>query len=587
MTCLGHKPPQLAGKSAQTDFAFAQRTGGIALAFHACLDARDKRGIFRIHLPVDPPIEVAGGLHLPAIIRQRIADFADQRLGRGNGKELHEIDLIGINIEGHIGPELEIKPMTLAAFGQVGNRRQKLLIGALRDVGRRPFDQITPHPIDMVMRFDPVTAPEQAGQPGVRDRDVKAIGIIVGHVFPVHGARAKRDPAKRPHLGKTVGRDHRLIRRHHLRDTGAIAFQAHKDEALPDLKFNRLERQPRHVQPRIIPLARNTGQPPVPFIGPAMIGADKFFSTAAYPIGNPRRTMTADIVKSPNLTIIPRNDDHAFAQIVKAVPVTRLGDVIHMAYDLPAWPNHLCHFRLEEVRIMIDPAGQALPVQQVKIGCARFNSGCHAYFLAIHSYNNMTNPRQSFVRAEPDARRQSLIEACARCLANLGPGGTSVRAICTEAGVSPGLLRHYFTGIDALIRETYLWTGTQVTAALEDAVAQAGPMPRARLMAYLTASFRPPIASPELLATWLAFWSLTKTDKAIAAVHTEIYRDYRIRLEDLISAVDSRSRDHRLTAVALTALIDGLWLELSLGSTPFTPAEAGILAERWLDSLLG
>ncbi len=199
----------------------------------------------------------------------------------------------------------------------------------------------------------------------------------------------------------------------------------------------------------------------------------------------------------------------------------------------------------------------------------------------------MVSPRQSFVRAEPDARRQSLIEACARCLATLGPSGTSVRTICTAAGVSPGLLRHYFSGIDALICETYRVTGAQVSAALSRAVAQADPHPRARLLAYLTASFRPPIASPDLLATWLAFWSLTKTDPAVAAVHAEIYRDYREGLEALIAAFDLGAGDHRLTAIALTALIDGLWLELSLGCAPFTPDEAAVLAERWLEALLG
>lgn len=195
--------------------------------------------------------------------------------------------------------------------------------------------------------------------------------------------------------------------------------------------------------------------------------------------------------------------------------------------------------------------------------------------------------RQSFVRAEPDARRQSLVEACARSLASRGASGTSVRAICTEAGVSPGLLRHYFSGIDALVAETYRWTGARVSSALESAVAQAPATPRARLLAYLTASFRPPIADPDLLATWLAFWSLTKTDPVIATVHAEIYRDYRQALEALITALDPKARNNRLTAIALTALVDGLWLELSLGSAPFTPDEAALLAERWLDSLLG
>lgn len=194
------------------------------------------------------------------------------------------------------------------------------------------------------------------------------------------------------------------------------------------------------------------------------------------------------------------------------------------------------------------------------------------------------SPRQAFTRDAPDARRLSLIEACAHSLATLGASGTSVRSICTQAGVSPGLLRHYFDGIDALIAATYRWTGDRVQAALDAAVAMAPNAPRARLLAYLTASFAPPIADPELLATWLAFWSLTKTDARIAALHAEIYADYRGGLEALIAPV--ARGDHRLTTVALTALVDGLWLELSLGNPPFTREEAGHLAEKWLDALI-
>jgi TetR/AcrR family transcriptional regulator, transcriptional repressor of bet genes len=33
-------------------------------------------------------------------------------------------------------------------------------------------------------------------------------------------------------------------------------------------------------------------------------------------------------------------------------------------------------------------------------------------------------------------------------------------------------------------------------------------------------------------------------------------------------------------------LVDGLWLELSLGNASFTVDEAEALAEKWLDSLL-
>ena len=195
----------------------------------------------------------------------------------------------------------------------------------------------------------------------------------------------------------------------------------------------------------------------------------------------------------------------------------------------------------------------------------------------------MQTERQAFTRESADTRREALIVACAQSLAGSGVQGTTVRAICTAAGVSPGLLRHYFDGIDALIAATYRWTGDRVQKALADAVAAAPQNPRDRLLAYLTASFAPPIADPDLLATWLAFWALTKTDAKIAQLHGEIYRDYRSDLEALLA--DYQPGDQRLTAVALTALVDGLWLELSLGNAPFSRAEAGHLVERWLDAL--
>lgn len=148
------------------------------------------------------------------------------------------------------------------------------------------------------------------------------------------------------------------------------------------------------------------------------------------------------------------------------------------------------------------------------------------------------------------------------------------------------MLRHYFSGVSDAIAQAYRWTGERVEQALAQAVAEAGSDPRARLLAYLAASFRPPIADPQLLATWLAFWSMTPVDQGIGALHAEIYGEFRGGIEGLILALRSDMQDARLPAVALTALIDGLWLELSLGKAPFTPEEAEGLVGKWLDALL-
>lgn len=197
----------------------------------------------------------------------------------------------------------------------------------------------------------------------------------------------------------------------------------------------------------------------------------------------------------------------------------------------------------------------------------------------------MSNP-PAFRRSEPDARRADLIAATARVLAREGTGGASVRAIAVEAGVSPGLVGHYFAGIDALVAATYAHVEHTVSEALDTAVAAAGPDPRARLDAFVTASFSPPIASGELLATWTAFWSLVRSRDDIARQHDEQYAAFRARLESLLAECGLPAPRLRHAAIAITALVDGLWLELCLSPQAFSADEAGTIARSVLDALI-
>lgn len=192
----------------------------------------------------------------------------------------------------------------------------------------------------------------------------------------------------------------------------------------------------------------------------------------------------------------------------------------------------------------------------------------------------------AFRREDPDARRASLIEACARVLAREGMGGTSVRAIAVEAGVSPGLIGHYFGGVDALVAATYAQVEARVAAALDQAVAAAGPDPRARLDAYVSASLLPPIADSDLLSTWIAFWSLVRARPEIAALHDEQYGRFRTDLEKLLAQSGVNQTALRQTAIAITALVDGLWLELCLSPTTFAAGEAAAIARSGLAALI-
>jgi TetR/AcrR family transcriptional repressor of bet genes len=194
--------------------------------------------------------------------------------------------------------------------------------------------------------------------------------------------------------------------------------------------------------------------------------------------------------------------------------------------------------------------------------------------------------RAAFTRASASERRQALIDATADTLARKGAGGVSVREICARAGVSPGLLRHYFSGIDALLAATYARTCADVEQALADAADAAGADPRDRLLAYIAASFAPPIATADLLATWIGFWGLVRSSPAMADIHAGHNRRIRETVESLVRAAAGDRIDTSRAAVGLCAMIDGLWLDLTLAPAGLTAAAARQVARDWIDALI-
>lgn len=190
-------------------------------------------------------------------------------------------------------------------------------------------------------------------------------------------------------------------------------------------------------------------------------------------------------------------------------------------------------------------------------------------------------------RATPEARRDDLIRATLESLAEDGREGASVRKIAARAGVSVGLINHYFEGVDELVAEAYRSLAGSLRQSALEAVEQAGHDPRARLSAFFRSNFAEPTLDYQVLHVWLAFWSMTRRSPVVQAVHDETYGAYRAMLEELLGALQTPPRfNHRMAAIGLSALIDGLWLEWCLNQKTFTPEEAVSLCESAIESLL-
>lgn len=199
-----------------------------------------------------------------------------------------------------------------------------------------------------------------------------------------------------------------------------------------------------------------------------------------------------------------------------------------------------------------------------------------------------------FRRQLPEERRRALILATIECLKRFGHEGLSLRTISAAAGVSAGLINHHFPNKDELVAAAYRYFNGELVAGMLAAVASAADSPRARLQAFLHASFSPPNLDADVLAVWVVFWGLYRHSRLIQRVHHETHEDYvrlvRSMLADLMREARSKGprtsrADLRLAAIGLTALVDGLWLEWCLEPGTFRPAAAVALCEAWVGSL--
>lgn len=194
-----------------------------------------------------------------------------------------------------------------------------------------------------------------------------------------------------------------------------------------------------------------------------------------------------------------------------------------------------------------------------------------------------------FRRAPPTVRREALIEATLACLRKYGHEGLSVRRIGAAAGVSPGLITHHFPSVSDLIAASYESLSMSLLQSIDQHARDADTSARERLRRFYEASFAPALLDPGLFDTWLVFWSMISHDAGVRAVHDRTYAAYRAALESLLGQLHRSDGIPRFrlrpAAIALSALLDGLWIEASINPRTFKPAEAVALCEDWTSAL--
>jgi TetR/AcrR family transcriptional regulator, transcriptional repressor of bet genes len=188
-------------------------------------------------------------------------------------------------------------------------------------------------------------------------------------------------------------------------------------------------------------------------------------------------------------------------------------------------------------------------------------------------------------RQTPDLRRQDLLAVTISCLAQLGPRGTTGREICRRAGVSHGLLRHYFSNPDNLLLETYQELCDSFIARFEQELAAGHEDPWKTIDRLFEVHFSDEWSNPDILGAWIAFWTLVRNNAEFAAVSVSYNARLHALLDQAVARLPAGPVPPRDIVALVSATMDGLWLDYSLSSERLTRARALDLARTMLRRL--
>jgi TetR/AcrR family transcriptional regulator, transcriptional repressor of bet genes len=201
----------------------------------------------------------------------------------------------------------------------------------------------------------------------------------------------------------------------------------------------------------------------------------------------------------------------------------------------------------------------------------------------------MAVERRAYRREGEERRREALISAAMELVSEGGPAAATVRAIAERAGVTPGLIRHYFSGKEELSRTAYLALMGKMVTDNEQAMEAVSGDTMTKLAICVVTWLRPPVMDPNALLVWAGFLPLIISDQAMREAHGKTYRGFRSVLEGLIAALPGRAgrADNRALATACNAVVDGLWLEGSLQPEMLDQAELERIGLDAIGAILG
>lgn len=179
-----------------------------------------------------------------------------------------------------------------------------------------------------------------------------------------------------------------------------------------------------------------------------------------------------------------------------------------------------------------------------------------------------SGPEKRGRKASKEVRRQQLIEATIDSLAKRGYSETTMADVADGAKLSRGIVNFHFESKEKLLVATLQYMYDEYSAHWRNAYEKAGGNTADQLKALVAADFDRAICNKRKLAAWCAFWGEAKSRPTYQALSGARDTAYQNLLSDLCSRLKTEAGydfEPQALALALSALLEGLWLRLMMG----------------------
>jgi betaine-aldehyde dehydrogenase len=169
---------------------------------------------------------------------------------------------------------------------------------------------------------------------------------------------------------------------------------------------------------------------------------------------------------------------------------------------------------------------------------------------------------EGFPEPVEEMRRRQLVEVTIDSLAEVGFVGTTLAQIAARAGVSPGLVAHYFDDKDGLLEAAFRSLARRVSTQVGSRLRLVGT-PRGRIQAIIDANLAPEEFDQRTGSAWLAFWGQVLHVESLKRIQSVYQRRMLLNLRNSLRKLVAPEEAHSLAAM-IAAMIDGVWLRAAL-----------------------